>query len=722
MQEENMPDEDDVMENKDGLTEWKNEPKLHQLKADYTLAKPDRDAAIARIDTYIDNLNVTGSAKKKFLKGRSQVQPKLIRKQAEWRYGSLSEPLLSTYDLFDVEPVTAEDKDAARQNQLLLNYQFSTQINKQKFIDDYVRTGVDEGTIILRTGWETREETITRTIDTYEYQQATDPGVVQMIIQALALKNSAPAEYMVLPEALKRSAEYTEAQGGIVAYQAIRSGKKKVTEEVMTANHPTVEVVDYHNFMVDPMCEGDIDKAQFAIYSFETSLSELEQYPDRYKNLDKLNITDGTSDPIAQPDHYVDNDTDFNFSDKPRKKFVAYEYWGYWDINGDGTVEPFVATWVGDVLIRMERSPYPDGKLPFVIVQYLPVRRQTYGEPDGALLKENQDVIGAVTRGMIDMMGRSAAGQKGIRQDALDAVNRRKYNSGQDYEFNPTVDPRVAVIDHSYPEIPGSAQYMLDMQNQDAESLTGVKAFSSGISGQALGDTATAVRGALDAASKRELGILRRLADGLVQVGRKFIAMNAEFLDEEEVIRVTAEEFVPIRRDDLAGNFDLRLTVSTAEADNQKASELAFMLQTMGNSLPLPMSQIILADIARLRQMPALAKQIEDYVPEPDPVQQLEAQKLQLEIAYIQAQIQNLGGKTNLDAAKAQESVAKAANLNADTDKKALEYVEEELGVNHEREMQKIAAQAEANTRMKVVEAALQPAKETKQPSNTSGE
>lgn len=703
-----MQYDNDVVENKNGLTDWKNEPSITQLKADYSLAKPDRDAGISKITEYLDNLNITGSAKKKFLKGRSQVQPKLIRKQAEWRYGSLSEPLLSTYDLFDVEPVTAEDKDAAYQNQLLLNYQFSTQMNKQKFIDEYVRTGVDEGTIILRTGWESREETITHMVDTYEYEQATDPAAVQMIIQGMALKNQAKAEYMMLPEALKRSVEYTEKQGGIVAYQAKRTGKKSVTEDVVTANHPTVEVVDYHNFMVDPTCEGDIDKAQFAIYSFETSLTELKQYPDRYKNLEKLQIHNGTNDPLSQPDHYTENSTDFNFSDKPRKKFVAFEYWGFWDLDGDGKVEPFVATWVGDTIIRMERSPYPDGKLPFVIVQYLPVRKQIYGEPDGALLKENQDVIGAVTRGMIDMMGRSAAGQKGMRQDALDPVNRRRYNTGQDYEFNPTIDPRAAIIDHSYPEIPGSAQYMLDIQNQDAESLTGVKAFSSGISGQALGDTATAVRGALDAASKRELGILRRLADGLVQVGRKFIAMNSEFLEEEEVIRVTAQEFVPIRRDDLAGNFDLRLTVSTAEADNQKASELAFMLQTMGNSLPLAMSQIILADIARLRQMPALAKQIEDYEPQPDPMQEMEAQKLQMEIAYLQAQIQSLGGKTNLDSAKAVESQAKAANLNADTDKKHLEFVEEERGVNHERRMQEIAAQAQANTQMKIVESALQ--------------
>jgi hypothetical protein len=68
-----------------------------------------------------------------------------------------------------------------------------------------------------------------------------------------------------------------------------------------------------------------------------------------------------------------------------------------------------------------------------------------------------------------------------------------------------------------YPEIPRSAIEVLQMQNNDAEALTGVKAFTKGISGQALGVTATGIRSALDATSKRELGILRRFSNGLIR-------------------------------------------------------------------------------------------------------------------------------------------------------------------------------------------------------------
>src|SRR5690606_11739179 len=124
------------------------------------------------------------------------------------------------------------------------------------------------------------------------------------------------------------------------------------------------------------------------------------------------------------------------------------------DIDGSGLVTPIVAAWVGNTIIRMENNPYPDKELPFVKVAYLPKRKQIYGEPDGALLEDNQKVIGAVTRGMIDIMARTAAGQTGIRKDMLDAVNRKKYKTGEDYEFNGGVDPRQGVHTHVYPEIP----------------------------------------------------------------------------------------------------------------------------------------------------------------------------------------------------------------------------------------------------------------------------
>ena len=112
------------------LTNWKNEPSLLTLKADLEAARPAHDAQQARIQKWVDLLKVEGKARPPKVKGRSSVQPKLIRRQAEWRYSALTEPFLSSQKLFKVTPVTYEDVDAAKQNELILNWQFRTKLNK----------------------------------------------------------------------------------------------------------------------------------------------------------------------------------------------------------------------------------------------------------------------------------------------------------------------------------------------------------------------------------------------------------------------------------------------------------------------------------------------------------------------------------------------------------------------------------------------------------------
>src|SRR5690606_21636685 len=114
----------------------------------------------------------------------------------------------------------------------------------------------------------------------------------------------------------------------------------------------------------------------------------------------------------------------------------------------------------------------------------------------------------------------------GFAKGMLDPLNRRRYDNGQDYEFNPNVSPQQGLIEHKYPEIPQSALVMLNLQQNEAEALTGVKGFHSGLGSDSLGKVATGIRGVLDAASKREAAILRRLAKGIVEIGQKIMAMN----------------------------------------------------------------------------------------------------------------------------------------------------------------------------------------------------
>lgn len=668
------------------LTDWVQEPMLRSLKQDLDSCKSSHDTQMTKVSEWADYKNGTGKAAPKTQKGQSKVQPKLVRKQAEWRYAALSEPFLSTPDLFRVSPVTWEDKDGAVQNELVLNMQFTNKIDRVSLIDEYVRAAVDDGTVVLRTGWDYEE--VIETVPQPIYESMYDVSIGQVYQQMQQLEQQNPVQLLNYPQELQDG--YTQFKQTGLPIRLTPVGVEMVEQVKVVKNQPTVEVCRLANLYIDPSCNGDLKKANFIIYSFETSLAELKA-EGRYKNLEKINVSNQS--PLSAPDFQPNTAPDFQPAGQSRKRIVAYEYWGYWDIDGSGSLTPIVATWVGDVCIRMEENPFPDRELPFVLVQYLPIRKSVYGEPDAELLKDNQDIVGAVTRGMIDLLGKSANSQTGFAKNMLDAANKKRFQQGEDYEYNPGMNPQAGIFTHTFPEIPSSAQFMVAMMNSDAESLTGVKAFATtGIDGSSLGDTATAVRGVLDAASKREMGILRRLSTGLIKVARKVMAMNAVWLDEQEVVRVTEDEFVPVRRDDLKGEYDLKVTISTAEADEQQAQDLAFMLQTMGDTVDFGFKQVILGEIARLRKMPDLRKQIMDYQPQPDPVQQqmqmLQIQLLQAQIQLTLSQAAENGTKADVNATKVGVEQARANQIQSTADKNNLDFLQTQNGVKHQQQLE----------------------------------
>ena len=684
-----------------GLTKWKNEPKITDLKADFEAVKSSHSAQMSKVDHWLGVYNVTGKSAIPKVKGRSSVQPQLVRKQAEWRYAPLSEPFLSTADLFRIKPVTFEDIEAAKQNELVLNNQFQTEINKVAFIDKYVRSAVDTGTVIIRTGWEVETKMVEEPAYDFEFfpiEEEDEEGMANLT-EAMELGYKHPDSFEMIDPELKAAAEYSRDYGVPVYAQLTNEYTREAQRTVV--NRPTLEVCDLANVYIDPTCNGDLDKANFVIYGFVTSLSELKK-DGRYKNLKELEEATINNETMVVSKNAAEDIGGFRFSDKPREKIKAYEYWGFWDINGDGLLAPIVATWVGDVLIRMEENPFPDQKVPFVVVPYLPLRDSIYGEPDCVLLEDNQRIVGALTRGMVDLLGRSANSQTGMAKNMLDSSNKVRFHSGQDYEFNQQIDPHSGVYQHRYPEIPQSALVMLNMMYQDAESLTGVKAFSTGggITGAGMGQTAAGVRGALDAASKRELAILRRFAEGITKVGRKIISMNASFLDEREVVRLTNSTFIEVRRDDLTGKFDLELSISTAEEDESKAQQLAFMLQTASGEDP-SLRKMILSEIARLRKMPELAQKIIDFNPEPDEMQQqlqqLQMKKLEAEIQLLQAQAQEASAGGALKGAKIEVESSRSSMLQNKADRDTLNYVEQEGGITHNRKVELETIKRDAN-------------------------
>lgn len=675
---------------------WTNEPKYADLKADYDNSSSFHEEYKKKLLQYEEDRD--GGKKVNARPGKSTARPRVVRKNAEWKYPKLEDPFLTTEDMFEIRPRTWEDTKAAEQNALILNYQWSTKINKIKLINDVVRYVVDDGTVIVKTGWEV-EEKMVKVMQEEPVYAGPEESLVMM-------EEAVNSGMMTLEEFQERMMNGTPMQIGV----------KEVEVEVpkIVRNQPKYEVCNTANVIIDPTCEGELSKAGFIIHEYDTSAAELkkeEYYKDPetgeiagvYKNLHLLKDEDGKA---VYDEHKSQAYNDFKFSDKARKKLTAYEYWGYWDINDDNVLVPIVATWVGSTMIRLEKNPFPHGRLPFSIAQYMPIKKEVMGEPDAELLRENQESIGKLTRAAHDITSEQAVGQEFIDETLFPSIAvRQQYEKGNTVYYRAGMNPGNAIYKKSVDPVPASVFNMIQWQQSDAESLTGTKAFSGGISGNALGDSVGGVRSALDATSQRELSILRRLSEMFKDMARMTIAMNQAYLSEEEVIRVTNEEFVTVRRDDLAGEFDLILEISTPEKDEDTANKLNMLLQTNAASMDPAEARIYRAKIAKLWKQPDLAKAIETYAPQADPVQE-ELKALALEEARLKVMLarkeleeadsriiervsrteENKFDRITKEAqakerlAKAQEALANADLLKEQTDALANEFVKDVSG------------------------------------------
>ena len=701
---------------------------LKNLKADFEASKRLKSRNDSKINTWRREYNgeLYGNEKK----NRSKFVYRLIKKQSEWQHAGLVDPFVSTPDIIRAKPVTWEDKEVSPKIEILLNTQFCRQFDRFNFMNKAIKVLDQEGTVVIRTGWEYKEKVIKEQI----FEEQPNPDFMMLQEQAMAIQANLE-QIAPMVEQSKNSLAMLEQQGlsvdqavasGVIDPQVVAGTEQMMAEAANleqqlqalqeqlqsipqtievpriierlkpVCNRPTAMVCRNEDIFIDPTCQDNMDNCQFVIYRYETDMTTLKR-AGVYKNLDKVSHTLRDSEYVSKTRDDEGYDSSFEFSDIARKKVVVHEYWGNYDIDGDGEAEAIVCTWVNDVIIQLRDNPFPDKQPPFIVVPFNSIPFSLYGESNAELLSDTQKIQTAIIRGLIDNMAMSNNGQKGVRNGALDEYNRVKFLNGENFEFNGTPND---FYDGHFNEFPSSTFNMLQMLNAEAESITGVKNFYQGMHSNSLGSTATATTAIMDSAAARRLNIVRNIAENMIKpILRKWLAYDAEFLDEETQYRITNEEFIWLKRDDLGARIDIDLAISTSEDNKATASELSFLLQTIGPSEDPNLRKMIIADICDLYKKPELAKSIREYVPQPDPL----AQRLQeLQIQMLEAQIENeraKGGRAEIDSrlkeAKTKTELAKAANIESNTDSTDLDYLQKFYGVN-EKAKQANALEMEA--------------------------
>ena len=610
---------------------------LKTLKSDYTSAetvKNDEDGKVAsRLKVY--NSDPYGTE----VDGKSKYVSSMTKQLASWQIPSLVEPFTSP-DLVECAPVTHRDRMISEQEQSVLTHQLVRQNGHFSFMTDLATDLTIKATCFVKAGW----ENITKEVEEDQPIVIVDPVTGEQLI---------------------------------TGYETV-----KVTKIV--SNKPTRQLCDLLDIRMDPTCNGDISKASFVIHDYETDLSTLKK-DGRYKNLEELVKS------LERDETYISRDTTddtFEFTDDPRKKFIVHEYWGNYDLNDDGIAEPILCAWVNDVIIREEDNPLPGQKIPFVKCVYTKVPNAIYGEALPDLTKKMQHIDSVLHRGIFDDMKLANNGQTGTKKGFTDDNNLKKMKKGQDFEYNTTM---ADVYQDKYQPIAQSVFQVLGANSGNANSISGIKNFDHGSGGNSLGSTAAAVNATTTSSAKREMQIIRGIAeDCIIPLLRLWSEYNAEFLSPEEVERITDNAYIEPQE---GNQYDIKISIATKESKALQSQQIGFVLQTMGPQMPSEQANQLLAQYLKLNGLPEAAKATEEYKPQPDPMQQkiqeLQIAKLEAELFNEQAKGQENAVDVGLKKAKTQTELAKAKDMNSTSDLKDLEFIDKESGNAEGRQFRK---------------------------------
>jgi len=702
---------------------------LEIIENDLEMARQLHEEQVSRIQKWIEIYE--GEPYGNETEGRSRMVWKLAKKQGESLISNLVKPFIATNEIVDMAPRTAQDTYKTNIYKRLTNHFWSTDFDNNTFLKTLGRVLVKEGTAVVRVGWEKVDKT----------------------------------KKLVVPQLTPQMAAAIVQRGGKI--NELPDGQYEVVNENIICNRPTAKVVRNEDVYVDPTADSP-DEISYVIYEYVVTLSDLKKQSELYDQdaVDKLErIMDNEDDKKRDGtdiDRYSDeysnetgryNPYEAQFIDKTRRKVRVHEYWGEYDMDGDGINEPVVATVaryaVGGeaVLLKMEKNPYPGGEIPFVFIPLYESEFSVYGRAIADVLDDEQKAMTASVRGMIDNMANSNNGVKFFRKGALDAVNFNRLRKGEPFvEVNTTDAITTAVMDGNFNPLPTSVFNFMTLIDQQAESLTGISKMLQGIPSAEMKNTSVSNFSAMMSQSQiRLLDVTNNLTVGLKRIFMMWTYMAMEYLSYDEIQDITGisipelkvketkklqvefglmdpqtgEPTVPQDTFDKAMmliiqevqdmfekkdvKFDMKIRVGTDGMKQIRINEILMLLQQSAplmqtGAIPGEALKLLLAEMAENMDKPEIADLIRTYRPQPDPMQQalVEAQ-LETEKANAakdMALAKNAEARTQHEMVKAQKE---AAGIDADV---AGKYADANLKISQAQQGE-IKTQADAYNKIK---------------------
>jgi len=611
-----------------------NEDLLEMIEHDLDGNSSLRNNQVAKVAKWIEDYE--GEISTDIDENKSNMIWKLIKKQGESLISNLSKPFLGAHEIADLIPLTHKDTVKAPIYSKVLNHFWAKETNSNKLVKTISRLAVKEGTCFLRIGWEKQVDT----------KEEIIPGGI-------------PPKFL---ERLKN-------KGAII--EKMSDGKIKIIKKEIITNKPTAKPLRLEDCVFD--CTADsFEEIQFFSFDYVTTISDLRKQKHLYtkESVDKLERMieqqdDKTEGP--QEESHQHNKYSFESSENSRKKVRLNEYWGELDLDNNGVNVSAMAVTAkyGDdrVLMKIEKNKLPFKNIPFVCIPLIEKEFSVYGDSLSELISDEQNFYTSIIRGIIDNMENSNNGIKFIRKGALDTINFQRLQNGEKVvELNTNENINSVIADGSFNQLPPSVYNTLNLIESQAEGLSGVSKMMQGIPGSEMKTASSNFAAVMSQSQIRLLDMTTSVTSGLRKIFYMWLSMAMEYLNDEEIQKITGlyipelkvketkriamemgiDQLPPETQEkammliikevedmfnmkDL--KYDISMKVGTDGLKEIKIAQTNMLMQQAGNLIqlnvvPPKVMGMLFSDMADAMDRPDIAREVNNFVPQPDPKQQ----------------------------------------------------------------------------------------------------
>lgn len=342
-------------------------------------------------------------------------------------------------------------------------------------------------------------------------------------------------------------------------------------------------------------------------------------------------------------------------SDFSTRLFTVFECYIKMDVDGSGVAQSWKIVMIGNSIFEKEKVSYQ----PFVAMSGIPMPHKHAGISPAEAMEDLQELKTRLMRALLDNVYRSEDRKIHVDKNMMTAKTKAQYSNPQSSMVEWKGNPDAAIKEEAPNPIVQELLAALQYADDKTRSRTGM-APDAMLNPDVLRDaTAHNLLGASDKSSGRLMHYGRIFAEtGLRKIGSKFHMLLRMYQDKKTWIEVRGE-FVEVSPSDWYERKDM--TVAVGLGFNSKEQTLQALIQILGlqkealtQGLATPMhlkhtlSMIVeYADLGFYDQYfvdPDPAKGWKPPPPPPNP--QMEAVKVQREIAQLEAQAKKLQFET----------------------------------------------------------------------------